>query len=167
MRIEQYHPYTAASRLSRTGDERNLGSARRSASRAFGTIARPRAVGATSPNERSSARARKAEAREHPVNRMIIRSRSGSLICPSNPARSTSCAVFPRHLASIYFHETKSTFLHSICNMCVKTPSSAWRQLFRPMKSGLFGFDARPSFWIETEKDFGRNGIDGEENVSP
>ena len=69
--------------------------------------------------------------------------------------------------ASIYFLETKSTFLHSICNMCVKTPTPAGRHRFRPMKSGLFDFDARPSFWIETEKDFGRNGIDGEENVSP
>ena len=98
MRIVQYYPYTAASSPSRTGDDRSLGSARRSASRAFGTIARPRAVGATSPNERSSARARKAEAREHPVNRMTIRSRNGSIIRPSRPARSTSCAVFPRHL---------------------------------------------------------------------
>ena len=69
--------------------------------------------------------------------------------------------------ASIYFHETKSTFLHSICNTCVKTPSSAWRQLFRPMKSGLFDFDARPSFWIETEKDFGRNGANDGETASP
>lgn len=69
--------------------------------------------------------------------------------------------------ASIYFYETKSTFLHSICNICVKTPSSAWRQLFRPMKSGLFDFDARPSFWIETEKDFGRNGANDGETASP
>ena len=68
--------------------------------------------------------------------------------------------------ASIYFHETKSTFLHSICNMCVKTPTPAGRQLFRPMKSGLFDFDARPSFWIETEKGFGENRAGGGENVS-
>ena len=51
--------------------------------------------------------------------------------------------------------------------MCVKTGAPSPKGRFRPMKSGLFDFDARPSFWIETEKDFGRNGIDGEENVSP
>ena len=35
------------------------------------------------------------------------------------------------------------------------------------MKSGLFDFDAHPSFWIETEKDFGRNGANDGETASP
>ena len=34
------------------------------------------------------------------------------------------------------------------------------------MKSGFFDFDARPSFWIETEKGFGENRAGGGENVS-
>ena len=50
--------------------------------------------------------------------------------------------------------------------MCVKTPTPVERHRFRPMNSGLFDFDARPSFWIETEKDSGRNRAGGGENVS-